>query len=150
MTERGEALRFAFEAQSTLRIRGEVLGQDLDRDDAIQSRIASPIDFAHSSGADGGEDLVWAESSASRETHFFSAASQFSTTVIGEALASSTTVFSRNRPSGATTYCDSPGEIPAPLASRVGKSGTGVLASTVWPSALTVIDTAISRLSGAT
>src|SRR5262245_48361566 len=150
MTEGGEALRLAFEPHSTLRIGGEMLGQNFDCDDAVQSGIASPIDLAHPPGADGREDLVWAKSSASRETHFFSAASQFRTTVIGETLASSTTVFSRNRPSGATTYCDSPGEIPAPLASRVGKSGTGVLASTVWPSALTVIDTAISRLSGAT
>jgi hypothetical protein len=48
--------------------------------------------------------------------------------VIGDA---STTVFSKNRPSGATAYCDSPEEIPGLLASRIGKSGTGALASSV-------------------
>ncbi len=37
--------------------------------------------------------------------HFLSPASQLRTTVIGDAIASSTATFIKKRPSGATAYC---------------------------------------------
>ena len=38
--------------------------QDLDRDGAIEPRVARLVDLAHAAGADGGDDLVRAESGA--------------------------------------------------------------------------------------
>ena len=59
MIQRGERLRFAQEAREPLGVVRERLGQDLDRDVAVQLRIARSIDFAHAPTADGldqGED----------------------------------------------------------------------------------------------
>ena len=39
-------------------------GQDLDRDDAIEPRVAGLVDLAHAAGAEGGEDFVRAEADA--------------------------------------------------------------------------------------
>ena len=39
----------------------------LDRDVAIEPRVARPIHFTHAAGAEGGEDLVRAEASAGGE-----------------------------------------------------------------------------------
>ena len=41
-----------------------VLGQDLDRDRAIEPRVARLVDLAHAARAEGGEDLVRAEAGA--------------------------------------------------------------------------------------
>jgi len=57
--QRGQRLRFARQARQAVRIVGEDVGQDLDRDIAIQLRIAGAIDLAHSAFAQFGEDLVW-------------------------------------------------------------------------------------------
>ena len=64
MIERGEDLRFALEAREAIGIVGEGLGQDLDRDVAIELRIARAIDLAHAAGPKGREDFVRAEASA--------------------------------------------------------------------------------------
>ena len=37
------------------------VGQDLDRDVAVEARVARAVDLAHAAGAEGGEDLVGAE-----------------------------------------------------------------------------------------
>jgi hypothetical protein len=42
----------------------ERLGQNLDRDSAIQLRVLRAIDFTHAAGAERGQDLVRAEACA--------------------------------------------------------------------------------------
>ena len=53
MVQRGEHLRFALEAREAIRIARERVGQDLQRDVAIQLRIARAIHLAHAAGAKG-------------------------------------------------------------------------------------------------
>jgi hypothetical protein len=43
--------------------------KNLDRNDAVQTGIASLVDFTHSAGADPGDDFVRAETSAGRKGH---------------------------------------------------------------------------------
>ena len=69
MIERREDLRFALEAREAVGIEGEELGQNLERDVAIELRVARAIDLAHSARADGREDFVRAEAGAVREGH---------------------------------------------------------------------------------
>ena len=57
-------LRLALKPREPLRIGGERLGQDLDRDVAIQLRVARAIDLAHAAGAERRQDLVRAEACA--------------------------------------------------------------------------------------
>ena len=57
-------LRFALEPREPIGVGGERLGQDLDRDVAIQLRVARAIDLAHAAGAEGRQDLVRAEAGA--------------------------------------------------------------------------------------
>ena len=64
MIQRGQRLRFALEAREPLGIGDEQLGQDLDRDVAIELRVARAIHLAHAAGAERGEDLVGAEARA--------------------------------------------------------------------------------------
>ena len=61
VVERGQRLRFAREARDAIRIVREHVGQDLDRDVAVQLRIARAIHLAHSAFAQLGDDLVRAE-----------------------------------------------------------------------------------------
>ena len=58
--QRGERLRFALKRASR---SGSATNarEDLDRDVAIELRVARPIDLAHAAGPEGGEDLVRAE-----------------------------------------------------------------------------------------
>jgi hypothetical protein len=67
----------AVEAVAELRISGEGVRQDLDRNGAIQARVAGFVDLAHPAGPDGGEDFGRTESRASRDRHFFSPAGTF-------------------------------------------------------------------------
>ena len=64
MVERSEHLRLALEPRETIRILCERVREDLQRDLAVQLRIARAIHLAHAAGADGGEDFVRAEASA--------------------------------------------------------------------------------------
>jgi hypothetical protein len=64
MIQRRERLRFAREARQPLRIVCECLGQDLDRDVAIQLGIARAKHLAHPAFTDPGSDFVDAETSA--------------------------------------------------------------------------------------
>ena len=52
-----------------LRIGDEDVRQDLDRDVAIELRIAGAIDLAHSAGAERAEDLVRTEARAGAQRH---------------------------------------------------------------------------------
>ena len=50
-------------------IRGEVGGQDLDRDVTIQLRIARSEDFSHATGAERCDDPVGPEKAVGFERH---------------------------------------------------------------------------------
>ena len=63
MIERGDRVGFAFEPLA------ESLGGDLDRDDAVQARIARFVNVAHAAGSQMGEDLVRSKAGSRRERH---------------------------------------------------------------------------------
>jgi len=67
--QRGEDFRLALEARQPLRIRRKEIRQDLDRDVALEPRVAGPIDLAHAASADGSENFVRAETSADAQGH---------------------------------------------------------------------------------
>jgi hypothetical protein len=69
MIEGSQEFRLALKPRQPIRILRERLGQHLDCDVALQPRVAGTIDLAHSAGADGGENFVGTESSASRQRH---------------------------------------------------------------------------------
>ena len=69
MVERGERPRLALEARQPLGIVDHRGGQRLQRHVATQLGVARPIDLAHAAGAEGGENLVWAEAGTGREGH---------------------------------------------------------------------------------
>ena len=69
MVERGEQLRFAFEASKPIGIEDEGLGQDFQRDAAVQRGVAGAIDLSHPACANGREDFVRAEADAGSERH---------------------------------------------------------------------------------
>ena len=66
MVQRGEHLGLAGESRKPVGIAGERVWQDLQRDIAIEPRVAGPKHLAHPAYADRREDLVAAESSAGR------------------------------------------------------------------------------------
>lgn len=53
-----------FEAIAECRIVRRVWRQDLDRDGALQSRIAGTVDFAHAACTKCAEDFVWTKTRA--------------------------------------------------------------------------------------
>src|SRR5262245_24831369 len=105
MIQRGECLGFTLKSGYAFRVLRKCPGQHLDSDLASEIRVGSAIHLAHAAGADGGHNLVWSDTNSRYESHFFSAAVQFCTIVIGDLTASSASTFIRNRPSGATAYC---------------------------------------------
>ena len=63
-------LRLALEAAHAARGSDAVrLGQDLERDVAVEPRVARAVDLAHAARAEGRDDLVRAEAGPLRETH---------------------------------------------------------------------------------
>ena len=56
MVELREELRLALEPRQPLPVVGECRGQHLDRDVAIQSRVARAIHFAHTACAERRQD----------------------------------------------------------------------------------------------
>ena len=69
MRQRGDRLGLALEARERRRIGGQVRGQDLDRDLAVECLVARAIDLAHPSRAERGDDLVLSERCAAGECH---------------------------------------------------------------------------------
>jgi hypothetical protein len=61
VVERRDGLRFAAEACQPVGIAGEQVGEDLDRDVAVQLRVAGAIHLAHSARAEQGHNFVRAE-----------------------------------------------------------------------------------------
>ena len=56
-----EELRLALEPAKSIRILGDPFGQHFDRHVALQPRVPRAVDLAHAARANGGEDLVRAE-----------------------------------------------------------------------------------------
>jgi hypothetical protein len=74
MRERGDRLRFTLEPRGALGIGGEELGQDLDRDRAIEPRVARLVDLTHTAGAERTQDFVGTETLAGGDGHVGGAA----------------------------------------------------------------------------
>ena len=64
----GEA-GFLLEALHQLRVRGQGLADDLERDVSTEARVPCPVDLRHSPGPDGREDLVMTPLGASGQAH---------------------------------------------------------------------------------
>src|SRR5207237_9627763 len=71
MVERGEHLRLALEACEAIGIERERVGDDLQRDVATKLHVACAVDLPHAAGADGREDLIWAEAASGCESHCY-------------------------------------------------------------------------------
>ena len=69
MIQRRERLRFAREPRQPVGVAGEGVGQDLQRDIAIELRIARAKHLAHAAGADLGGDFVGTEAGARGQSH---------------------------------------------------------------------------------
>ena len=52
MVERGEHLRFAPESRQTIGIAGKSVGENLERDIAIETRVVRAIDLTHATDPD--------------------------------------------------------------------------------------------------
>jgi hypothetical protein len=71
MIQGGEGAGFAFEALLQFGRGGEVRGEDLDGDGAVQAGVAGAIDFTHAAGAERRFDFIGAEFCAGGESHGF-------------------------------------------------------------------------------
>ena len=71
MVERGDGARLALEAGARIGIASDLGRQDLDRDRAIEARVAGSVDLAHAARADLGGHFIRAEASARTERHSF-------------------------------------------------------------------------------
>jgi hypothetical protein len=69
MRQGGDRLGFPLEARARFRVAREMLWQDLDRDVAIQLRVAGAIDLSHPARAQRRQNLVRAEASSGRQRH---------------------------------------------------------------------------------
>ena len=67
--ERGDGLRLALEAREGGGVRREALGKDLDRDVAVEFRVARAVDLSHPARAERPEDFVRAEARTGQEGH---------------------------------------------------------------------------------
>ena len=64
MRELAIGAAFAVEPFAELRVGGQRVGEDLDRDGAVEARVARLVHLAHAARADRGGDLVGAEAGA--------------------------------------------------------------------------------------
>ena len=69
MVQAGDRLRLALEPPLQIGVRGDMLGEDLDGDRAIEARVMRFVDLAHPAGANGGDDLVGAEARTGADGH---------------------------------------------------------------------------------
>ena len=69
MRQRRDGLRFALEPCERIGIRGDGLGEDLDRDVSIELLVPRLVHLPHPASTDGGEDLVGAEMGARAKRH---------------------------------------------------------------------------------
>ena len=71
MAQCGNCIGLALAPPLQLRIRRDMLGQHLDGDGAIQASVAGFVDLAHAPCAEGGFDLIGAESGAGFQRHAY-------------------------------------------------------------------------------
>ena len=69
MIQRGEDLRFTFEAREPFNVQGKGIRQDHQRDVAMQPRIARAMQLAHAARPEGGLNLVRAEARTGGKCH---------------------------------------------------------------------------------
>lgn len=69
MIQRRDRAGFAIEPFEQVGVGGELFGENLDCDRAIEPRVAGPVHFAHATGPDRRHNLVRSESSTRRERH---------------------------------------------------------------------------------
>ena len=69
MRERRDRLRLPLEAGERVGVGGEALREDLDRDVAVEPRVARPVDLPHPARAERRQDLVGSEARAGRKRH---------------------------------------------------------------------------------
>jgi len=67
MIQAGDGFRFLFEALPQSWIARKVRGKNLDRDGAVQTRIAGPVDLTHATRAKRRDDFIRPETGASGE-----------------------------------------------------------------------------------
>ena len=67
MIQRRQRLRFTLESREPLGVVGEGVGQDLERDVALQPGVGRAIDLAHAPGTERGDDLIKADAGAGCE-----------------------------------------------------------------------------------
>ena len=66
MIEGADRLGFAFEPLATIGVGGGFVGQNLDRDGAIEPAVGRSIDFAHAARAKRRNDFIGTETRAGR------------------------------------------------------------------------------------
>src|SRR3989442_4314137 len=71
MIQAGNGLRFALEALLANRIRGELRGQNFDRDGALQPRVAGAVNFAHAPRTKRHADFIRAKLCTWGERHTY-------------------------------------------------------------------------------
>ena len=69
MIQRRQHLRFSPEPREPIRIERKGVGQDFQRDVAIELRIARAIHLAHAAGAERGQNFIGTEVRAGSERH---------------------------------------------------------------------------------
>ena len=69
MVQRGESLRLAGEPRGTVGVAREEMREDLDRDLALQLRVARAIDLTHTSSAERRDDFVRTDPVSGNERH---------------------------------------------------------------------------------
>jgi hypothetical protein len=69
MIELRDGVGFPFEPIAEFSVSGERCRQDLDRDEAIEPRVARLVDLAHTALAEERHDFVGAEAGAGSEGH---------------------------------------------------------------------------------
>ena len=69
MVQRGESSRFTLEARQTVAVLGKERRQDLERDLAVEARVAGPVHLAHPALANLGQDWVCADPVAGGKRH---------------------------------------------------------------------------------
>src|SRR5207342_345298 len=69
MIERGQDLRLALEPRGALRVPGDQIGQDFDRDRSVQAGVAGLVNLAHAAGANCRDNFVGADTGAGGKRH---------------------------------------------------------------------------------
>jgi hypothetical protein len=67
--EGGDSARLTFEPCTSIGIGYERVGENLDRDSAVETRVLGSIHFAHAPGADQPDNLIGTKARAGRERH---------------------------------------------------------------------------------